>query len=435
MQSLSQRQPFNLPPQQRRGKERCMLGRIKTDQKCPLCGSMFRDNHVDGLTCPNHPHQYASRFKLKFKKDGDEICRRYRSYADATNDLTGFRFKVNENTFDVRDYQTSNPLSFSHLADKYLEKNPNKVGYKQLKNIKNFLDRARAEWHDRNIKTIKYADIEDFLDKQKKFCDRGKAFEDQRNISDKTRHEINSCLHCFWTWLVKREEIKASEMPTFPSVAFELGWRNIVDKDTQEAILDEVYRISYHINPKIYIGIRWLATYIAIRPTELLSIKEKNIIVAGGYITVRDSKAMRREGKPKPIPMTDEDLEMLRSSSVRGLPDLPFFRHNAASAKRGGGRNAKAGDVFGKKYLYRWWKQACKNLGVEEVDLYGGTKHSSATALADDFSPEEIIKGTMHDTNKAFLRYCQTRPEHVKKLYESTRKRKGQPAQSMIPDP
>jgi hypothetical protein len=166
-----------------------------------------------------------------------------------------------------------------------------------------------------------------------------------------------------------------------------------------------------------------------------LSIQEKDIILASGYIAVKDSKAMKKEGKPKPIPMTDEDLEMLKSSPVRAFGELPFFRHNEASAKRGGGKKAKAGDVFGGKYLYRWWKQACRNLGIEGVDLYGGTKHSSATALADYFSPEEIIKATMHETTEAFKRYCQARPEHVKKLYESTRKRKGQSVQSMTPDP
>ena len=412
-----------------------MLGRIKTDQTCPVCGSKFRDNHVDGLTCSNHPDQYATRFKLKFRKDGKEICRRYRSYTDATDDLTGFRFKVNENTFDFRDYQTSNPLSFSNLADQYIAKNPNKVDYMQLNNIKSFLDRAKEEWKDRNIKTIKYADIEDFLDKQRKLCDKDKPLGERRDIAGKTRHEINSCLHCFWRWVTRRVELKPHEIPMFPTVAYELGWRNIVEKEIQESILDEVYRISHHINSKIYIGIRWLATYIAFRPAELLSILERDIFIAGGFIAIRDSKAMKSEGKPKPIPLTDEDLEMLRSSSVRGLHDLPFFRHNEASAKRGGGKKAKAGDVFGKKYLYRWWKRACKNLGIKDVDLYGGTKHSSATALADYFSPEQIIKATMHETNDAFKRYCQVRPEHVKKIYEHTRKKKGQPDQRLTPDP
>ena len=45
---------------------------------------------------------------------------------------------------------------------------------------------------------------------------------------------------------------------------------------------------------------------------------------------------------------------------------------------------------FGNKYLYKWWKKACSNLGIEGVDLYGGTRHTSTTTLTDHFTPEEI---------------------------------------------
>jgi len=48
------------------------------------------------------------------------------------------------------------------------------------------------------------------------------------------------------------------------------------------------------------------------------------------------------------------------------------------------------------------------NLGTEGVDLYGGTRHSSATALNKYLSPEQIKAGTMHSTDKTFERYFQT---------------------------
>ena len=50
------------------------------------------------------------------------------------------------------------------------------------------------------------------------------------------------------------------------------------------------------------------------------------------------------------------------------------------------------------------------NLGIEGVDLYGGTKHSTATALGDLLTPEQIKRGgTGSATNKAFERYFQPR--------------------------
>ena len=111
-------------------------------------------------------------------------------------------------------------------------------------------------------------------------------------------------------------------MPEFPEIKFSLGWRQTIGKETQQAVLDEIYKISYHINPKIWLGIKFLSTFISIRPGELISIKEKDIDLESGYIFISDPK----ENKPKAVPLIPEDIELL-SSFPSGLPDLPFFRH------------------------------------------------------------------------------------------------------------
>lgn len=82
-----------------------------------------------------------------------------------------------------------------------------------------------------------------------------------------------------------------------------------------------------------------------------------------------------------------------------GLPDLPFLRHNSKV------RGCAPGLPFGEKYLYKWWEKACSNPGSEGADLYGGTRQSSATALKEFLSPEQIKAWTMYSTNKALERY------------------------------
>ena len=48
------------------------------------------------------------------------------------------------------------------------------------------------------------------------------------------------------------------------------------------------------------------------------------------------------------------------------------------------------------------------NLRVEDTGLYGGTKHTVATALGQRLTPEEIRRsGTGSKTNKVFERYFQ----------------------------
>ena len=109
--------------------------------------------------------------------------------------------------------------------------------------------------------------------------------------------------------------------------------------------------------------------------------------------------------------LVSEDIEILRSFPL-SIPSNAFFRHIKGIS--GVGEN----EQFGNKYLYKYWKKACANLGIDGVDLYGGTKHSTVKALRKKHSPEEIRhKGTGHKTNKAFDRYFTIDDDDSQQLY------------------
>jgi integrase len=369
-----------------------MRGRIFSDQKCSICGGiMDHDERRRGLFCKNHSDQQASRrFRVQF---GRGTRKRFSHYMEAERFLDGLRFKVDEGTYDQRDYRADYPLGFKTLSQKWLEIKKKEVKRKSYNNLRNYMAKASAAWGQRNIKSIGYGEVEDFLH--------------SHDVSDKSKSNMKSGLHSFFKWVSRREKIP---MPEFQETPFELGWRKIIDKETQQRIINEVYRISYHFNPKIWLGIKWLATYISIRPGEMLNLKEGDIDFKLGYFIIQHPK----EKRPKFVPMIDEDNEIL-SHIPRGLPNLHFFRHKSSIA------GVKPGDKFGKRYFYKWWKKACDNLGIENVDLYGGTKHSSTTALREYFSPEEIMRsGTLHNTNKAFEKYLQVSPNDSKTIYEMT---------------
>jgi hypothetical protein len=117
--------------------------------------------------------------------------------------------------------------------------------------------------------------------------------------------------------------------------------------------------------------------------------------------------------------MLEEDVSLHKSMPL-ALPDVLFFRHI-----KGNGA-VKPGGQFGKDYLYKWWKKACSNLGVEGVDLYGGTRHGTATALGEHFTRQEIMTaGSMHKTNKAALRYIQAEKNKSIAVYRKVREMQG----------
>jgi integrase len=336
-----------------------MLGGIYSDQVCPDCSRRFKDDGRTGLLCPDHPDRRATRFRVYFRG----VTKRFGIYKEARRFLTGLRYKFDENTFDERDYKQDNPLGFANLAEKWLEIKRATVKHNTYRNLKNDMGKAIDRWGQINIKDIDYAEIEDFLIAQK--------------VSPKTISNIKSCLHDFWQWLRKRRILALHEIPEFPEIRFELAFRKTVDKPTQEEILEEVHRISWDTNPKIWLGIKFLCTYISIRPGELIKVKESDLDTENGYIIIEQPK----EKKPKLVPLLDEDIELIKSMP-RGLPHLYFFRHVKGSGA------AKPSQKFGKDLLYVWWKRACANLGIEDVDLYGGTRHSSAMALRKYRTPE-----------------------------------------------
>jgi integrase len=355
-----------------------MRGGIYSDEKCPICEGKFRD-YGNALSCPLHPKCRATRFVVRFSG----ITKRFKSYESAFRFLTGLRFKTDEETFDERDYRRDNPMSFKNMSDKWRAYKRDEVKRHSFRSIGNHLDKAQAYFGDKNVKDIRFGDLEDFI--------RSLA-----SLSDKTRHNVLSTLHSFFTWMKKRQEIPA--IPEFPEISYELGFRRTVDKDTQQKILAEIQRIAPDL--KTYLGIKWLATYISVRPNEMRTLTTGNIDLENGYFYFPSPK----EKKYKSVPIIPEDIEIL-ASFPKSAPATPFFRNEAS------------GLVFSQNHFYKWWKRACRNLGVEGVDLYGGTRHSSARALRAYFSPEEIKRATMHTSNAAFERYFRMESDDVRSIY------------------
>ena len=103
-----------------------MLGGIYSNQRCPICGNRFKDDGKKGLFCVEHTEYQATKFFVRFKGG---IFKRFNDYQSAQRFLTGLRYKYDEGSFDVRDYQKEQPLGFENLSHKWVE-------YKEKDNIR-----------------------------------------------------------------------------------------------------------------------------------------------------------------------------------------------------------------------------------------------------------------------------------------------------------
>lgn len=370
-----------------------MKGSIHSDQKCPICGRKFRHYEPRGMWCPDHPQCMATRFVVRF----GTLTKRFQSYEMAHRTLTAWRYETDLGTFDPRDHRKSHPLGFQTLSERFIKSK------RHLRGVKKYEQRLRPAvklWQNKNVKDIGYADVEDLINDLK-----------DQEYSHSYIYHIVSTIKMFFDWLRAIDEIEPTQGPRkYPPTKNIMAYRKTVDKDTQWAILEEIRRISWDFNSRIYIGVLFLATYLEIRPNELRGIKEKHIEYENGRVLIPSPK----EGTPKYFYLIQEDAELLRTLP-RALPEVYVFRHE----KGNGG--AKPGSQFGSDYLQRWWNEACDNLGVKGVSLYPGTRHSSARDLRERRSPEAVKRKMQTRSNKAFDRYLEVTAEEQVKLAEDVR--------------
>lgn len=379
-----------------------MIGSIDCRKKC-ACGGNFKfDENRNALFCKKCDHRCTGPFRVRF---GRKICRNFgNDFRAAETFLLHLRHEATTQTFDARDYQELAPLSFANQSAIWLDYKKGSVSAKVLKNMELVMTRAAKVWGNRNVKDIRSSDIEDFLFRLP--------------VGSKTRHNYKSYLFNFWKWLHRRELLP---MPQFPEVSFKLGWRQIIDIPTQQAIIEEVKRQNTH-NPKGWLAIRMLSRYFHIRPGELMRITEGNINldIPAMILPPQSSKI----GEPVMIFLWDDDIEEI-AKFPRGLPNLPFFRHPQST-------RAESGKPFGQRYLYKLWTNACKALGLMRsdtlpiCDLYAGTRHSTITAMGEVMSPEEVQQASGHRTSQALTRYLQGRSRYAQKAMSTIAKIQNQ---------
>lgn len=379
-----------------------MRGRIYTSQKCFHCQSTLK--YIEGrghLVCPNHPeHQWQGACYVRF---GRKHTKRFKTVIEAERHLTYLRVQADNGTFDQREWAKNQPLSFLSLRLRYHKhKRKTEITPKQLRHIEMVLERAGnfviedtgRIWDRTQIRDIAEPEIDDFL-----YADHG--------IASKTLSNWKTVLHDFWAWVVRREKRKTDIlMPEFPEIGFQMKMKTVVCVDDQQAVIEEVKRISYHINPRIWLAISMLALYPRIRPSEMIAVQEGHINLNENWIVFPQPK----EREPKFIHLLPEVTEQIRDLREQSpaMPHMFFFRH--LKTRKG----VKAGTKFGPKLLNEWWKRACSNLGVANVAVYAGTKHSTVTALGKIMTPEQIKNNVTGHTSKAFERYFL--PDHKEKI-------------------
>lgn len=375
-------------PSQFTGEEGCMQGGIYTREICLICGKRMKDNLRNAVCCPDHPEIRARRIFVKF---GRGHSRKFTNYNIASKWLNHLRYEKDEReeAFDIKDYGAKRPKSVQALAPLYLEEK-REDDLKTIKRIERTINMAVNHWGQKNMRDIDDSEITAFLNSIP-------------NISKKTRSNYQVHLRGFWKFARKQKAVSNDEMPLFEPIEYKLGFRKVTTWKLQRKVIDKVKEMTFTFNPRIWLAIDMLATYTELRPDDIRRIREKSY--REGFVTIFHPTKSERKNQPWiTIKLLDEHREIwewIQKNFPAISQEMHFFRHHKGRSR------AKPGDVFSDKYLRRCWKRAAKEVGLEGVSLYPGTRHTTVTETARLLGPDEAKKASGHRTNKAFDRYNQ----------------------------
>jgi integrase len=386
-----------LPHPRRERNELCMKGGVYTKEKCPICGERFQRLEND-LLCPAHQTRpkryyvqlYASELHKHINIFTDRQGYPFTSYEQAARILNKIRSEIDEKTFDPTRYVTEKlkPLRFSNWSESWLQKKETEVkkGFKTpsyLKAVRVYVRKFQKYFGEKDIRDIGTKAINDFyltLDASPKYL---------KNILD----GFQKMLQDAFDW----GDIK--QMPKFPKVDVPETDIETIDLDLQDSIINSIP------DPMDRTFILFLAR-LMLRPCEPralywedLDFKHHRVKIRRHY-SLNEIRPATKSKNIKVLPL-DGELEQALLALPRHLTSqFVFWKRN--------------GHPFSESWARKLWKRACKQMEVE-IGLYQGTKHSSATELADREGVDLTQEFLGHSNRAMTKRYVRQNPERLRK--------------------
>lgn len=374
-----------------------MKGGVYTKEKCPVCGGRFERTDV-GLICPTHqtkPNRYFVQLydKIIHKRVNiytDSQGHPFLAYEQADRILTKIRAEKDSGAFDASRYVSHKlkPLRFKNWSDAWLQKKEIEAqkGLKApsyIKAVRVYVRKFQDFFRDTDIRDIGSKAINDLylsLDASPKYT---------KNIMD----GLEKILHDAHDWG------DIGVMPRFPKVDVPETDIKTIPLDTQDAIIrnipDQMDRTF----------ILFLAR-LMLRPCEPRALYWEDVDFKRHNVHIRrhfSLNVIRPATKSKNVKILPLDVEL-----EQALQSLPRHMTSPFVFWKGNGH------PFSESWARKLWRKISQEMGID-IPLYSGTKHSSATELADregvDFTQEFI-----GHTNRAMTKkYVKANPERLRK--------------------
>ena len=350
----------------------CMVGHIRTKEKCGECGGKFKD-YGNVMAC----EACLSRAKISIPKRlyldifwqgkqrkiySDNDGRVLNSYELAQRVLIEIRQKIDKHKFDPADYvaKSYQALQWEQYCRDYLArrkemKERGEMSHSTIMHNKYIINRYIICFHafkGKDLRDIRAGDIEDFR----------LSFPKELKLS--SQREIINILHSIFQEAKRRGDIKF--VPDFPTIRATETQRRWLNGEAQEIILAHI--------PDRHKPIFTFMLRQGCRPGEARALQWEDVDMQNRSVHIRrtfsgkEYQADRTKTKRgRVLPMNNEVYDILKRMHVKGLTGFIF-------------RQEKIGCPYNNPSTLNFvWEKALKASGIPHISLYEGTRHSFAS--------------------------------------------------------
>ncbi len=355
---------YHNPAENEKGLWADMIVKIRTKEKCSVCGSNFYLT-FNGMFCPNHPKLKPNHYHL----DWHYRCERFRVFGFDSFKTVAFKAgaieqEIIEHKFRPEHYKglrakTDKKFAFDSRYDAWMKIKKLSVKPAYYRKLKQYKKEFTSFFGPEDIRTIGNDRIATYHETLI-----GKT-------SNKTIYNKLGVLHSFFKSLHDREAIHS--MPRFPKVKYNKADPVWISEKEQTEILNAM--------PEQHRSIFMFLFWTGCRHGEARALHCNDIDYDKAVITIRHNFSdsvltTPKTGQERKIPLT-EPLKDLLLKQPRTLRSPFVFNLN--------------GKPYYESSLGKIWRSACNKTGIENVTPYSGTRHSFASQLINEGRSLEII--------------------------------------------
>jgi len=347
------------------------MGKVKPKaSKCPTCKIKWDTVQKTYICnkCGNLPEKFF--IQIYIKRYGkvriySHIGIPFVNQKHAENVLIRMRSEVDDNSFDLRNYQAKDlkQLRFKVFAEKwithyYKREENDEIARSYFNRINSYVhDRFTPYFGSRDIRHINTGDIIQFKDQLK-------CLNSTKPLSLKSQKNILGVLQKIFRDAKIWGEIDT--VPNFPSIKVPDAPWNWIDVEPQE----KVYNAVQDQHKPIYLFL----IHTGVRTQEAAAVQYQDLDLINEQVTIQrafsDGKLRcTKTGKIRVLPLNPALLSLLKSLPTPINKDQFLFLNH---------RNK----TYNNSELLRIWKNACTEVGVEGVHLQAGSRHSLASQAA-----------------------------------------------------